>query len=636
MKKIYILLMMTIATSFVYAAGSIDAQRFKPSVGLKGMVVTDTSESLEPLDFGAFMYLHYDKDPFVRNKSDGTQDKILDNVFYGDALFTMGIIKNLEMGLALPFSLDSSSDGSVSDVSKFSLGDLRVGIKYALPGIMVKNLGMGFKLNIFLPTGDAKSFNSSDGVNIESGFLLDYRFDKFLLAFNISYMLRLSDAKMGNIKQNDEVSFKLGGKYFITDDFEAMLELFGAFQTVDAFNKKEETPLELMLTANYYLGDIKFTGGGAIGLVSGVGTPLFRVLVGVGYVQRDNDRDKDGILNKDDKCPDKAEDKDGYEDTDGCPDLDNDKDGILDTQDKCPNKAEDKDGFEDTDGCPDLDNDKDGIVDKDDKCPNKAETPNGFKDEDGCPDEDPDPDKDGILNDKDKCPDVAEDKDNFEDADGCPDLDNDKDGIVDTQDKCPNKAEDKDGFEDEDGCPDLDNDKDGIADKDDKCPNKAEVYNGYKDADGCPDKGKQLVKINVETKKIEILQKVFFKSGSARISRKSYKLLKTVASTIKNSKEIKKVIVEGHTDDLGRAKSNKRLSQRRAESVVKFLVKKGVTKSRLEAKGYGEEKPIAPVKELIKKSKNKKKYKWKERKVFLKKLKKNRSMNRRVEFTIAE
>ena len=60
--------------------------------------------------------------------------------------------------------------------------------------------------------------------------------------------------------------------------------------------------------------------------------------------------------------------------------TDNDKDGIPDGKDKCPNEAEDKDGFEDDDGCPDPDNDKDGIADKDDKCPNEFGVP-----PDGCP-----------------------------------------------------------------------------------------------------------------------------------------------------------------------------------------------------------------------------------------------------------
>jgi len=101
------------------------------------------------------------------------------------------------------------------------------------------------------------------------------------------------------------------------------------------------------------------------------------------------DQDGDGIPDDVDQCPDVAEDKDGFEDADGCPDYDNDKDGIYDNQDQCPNEAEDRDGFQDEDGCPDNDNDKDGIVDASDACPNQPETINKFKDEDGCPDERP-------------------------------------------------------------------------------------------------------------------------------------------------------------------------------------------------------------------------------------------------------
>jgi outer membrane protein OmpA-like peptidoglycan-associated protein len=118
------------------------------------------------------------------------------------------------------------------------------------------------------------------------------------------------------------------------------------------------------------------------------------------------DRDGDGIPDDIDQCPDVPEDKDGFEDEDGCPDYDNDKDGIYDTQDECPNDPEDRDGFQDADGCPDPDNDKDGICDPwvaeqgkqsqyakickgSDQCPNQPETFNGFKDDDGCPDEKP-------------------------------------------------------------------------------------------------------------------------------------------------------------------------------------------------------------------------------------------------------
>jgi len=105
--------------------------------------------------------------------------------------------------------------------------------------------------------------------------------------------------------------------------------------------------------------------------------------------KKEEDPDHDGIVGAADKCPNQAEDKDGFQDEDGCPDPDNDGDGIPDEKDKCPLEAEDKDNFQDDDGCPDLDNDGDGIPDAADKCPDQPETKNGFEDEDGCPDEVP-------------------------------------------------------------------------------------------------------------------------------------------------------------------------------------------------------------------------------------------------------
>jgi len=134
-------------------------------------------------------------------------------------------------------------------------------------------------------------------------------------------------------------------------------------------------------------------------------------------------------------------------------DGDIDADGIVDSLDKCPTIPEDKDGFEDEDGCPDKDNDEDGIVDVFDACPNVAEDKDGFKDNDGCPEADND--EDGILDTADKCPNDPEDKDGFEDEDGCPDKDNDKDGIPDKEDLCPNEPETMNGYADDDGCPDA-------------------------------------------------------------------------------------------------------------------------------------------------------------------------------------
>lgn len=99
----------------------------------------------------------------------------------------------------------------------------------------------------------------------------------------------------------------------------------------------------------------------------------------------DDDRDRDGIPNADDECPDVAESFNGYQDTDGCPEQDRDGDGFWDDQDACPDEA----GV-DPDGCPIGDSDGDGLFDDVDQCVSEPETHNGFQDEDGCPDDLPD------------------------------------------------------------------------------------------------------------------------------------------------------------------------------------------------------------------------------------------------------
>lgn len=357
------------------------------------------------------------------------------------------------------------------------------------------------------------------------------------------------------------------------------------------------------------------------------------------------DNDKDGILNQHDKCIDIPEDKDQFQDEDGCPDPDNDKDEIcdpwvsekvqLDTYknlchgiDKCPNDPETKNGFEDEDGCPDYDKDKDGIFDEKDKCPENPEDKDGFEDEDGCPD--PDNDKDGILDEFDKCPLLPEDIDGFEDQNGCPDPDNDKDTILDKNDKCPLDAEDKDEFEDTDGCPDPDNDKDGVCESwvteqnltekykticigVDKCPTEPENKNNFQDDDGCPDEEpKKYTLIEVKEDKIELKQKVYFASGKAVIRRRSHAMLKQIIDALGTRKKIK-IKIEGHTDSRGSARYNKRLSQRRADSVKRFLADGGIPEDRLTAIGHGEDKPIASNKS-----------------------RKGREMNRRVEFNIVK
>ena len=279
------------------------------------------------------------------------------------------------------------------------------------------------------------------------------------------------------------------------------------------------------------------------------------------------DRDGDGIPDNVDKCPDQPENFNGYQDEDGCPDdPDTDGDGIPDSKDQCVMEPEDKDGYLDDDGCPDLDNDADGIPDSIDKCPDKPE-----------------------------------DFDGFEDQDGCPDPDNDQDGIPDKKDACPNDPEDKDGFQDEDGCPDPDNDNDGIPDKQDKCPGSnetvkagkdtKETWNGFEDDDGCPDKGNVLIQGN----DILILQKIKFRTNSAEILPESNTILDAVGTTLQHHPEFTLIEIQGHADERASDEYNLRLTQDRVDSVMSALLSRGVDRSRLRAKGFGEYCPANPA-----------------------------------------
>ena len=296
-------------------------------------------------------------------------------------------------------------------------------------------------------------------------------------------------------------------------------------------------------------------------------------------IKKNIDSDGDGIPDKSDACPDNPEDKDQFEDQDGCPDPDNDQDTVLDPMDECPNQA----GPADNLGCPYGDRDGDGINDQQDKCPDKAEDFDEDRDQDGCPDVDTD--KDGLEDDVDECPTQPEDIDGFVDEDGCPDIDNDQDGIIDTVDQCPVEA----GLPQATGCPDMDGDF--VADKDDKCPEEFGVRQpDNPDKNGCPKEYKLIV---IKKDRIEIKQQVHFETAKATIKRSSYPLLAEVADAIKSA-EIKGVRIEGHTDSDGSEVYNLKLSQARAVSVRTHLIEvEGIQADMLEAIGFGESRPLA-------------------------------------------
>jgi OmpA-OmpF porin, OOP family len=176
---------------------------------------------------------------------------------------------------------------------------------------------------------------------------------------------------------------------------------------------------------------------------------------------------------------------------------------------------------------------------------------------------------------------------------GGPDEDDDHDGVPNRIDLCPHEP----GPAELDGCPDSDGD--GIPDREDRCPHDP----GPAENDGCPVKVDETA-VEIETERLSVKDSIQFDSGKDTIKRQSFPILDQVAKLLSEHTELKKIRVEGHTDNIGSASYNRDLSERRAASVVRYLVGKGVARARLEPAGFGFERPIASNATALGRAKN--------------------------------
>lgn len=204
-----------------------------------------------------------------------------------------------------------------------------------------------------------------------------------------------------------------------------------------------------------------------------------------------------------------------------------------------------------------------------------------------CP-EPADRDGDGILDEVDACPDQAGTPNSDPSQHGCvPPPDSDGDRIVDSEDSCPNEPGVKSAEPSLNGCPaPKDADGDGVLDESDACPAQAGPRSDDPARNGCP-------QVKVTGDRLEVLQRVEFATGSADLLAESHQILGEVARAIQTLPESARVRVEGHTDNRGGAAFNKNLSQKRAESVAKWLTTEGgIAAERLSAVGLGDQRPI--------------------------------------------
>jgi OmpA-OmpF porin, OOP family len=201
-----------------------------------------------------------------------------------------------------------------------------------------------------------------------------------------------------------------------------------------------------------------------------------------------------------------------------------------------------------------------------------------------------DTDHDGIPDDIDLCPTEPEDHKPPNPDDGCPaPPDRDGDGIPDAVDKCPDQPEDFDGIQDADGCPEDDADHDGIPDAQDACPLEPGEPDPDPKKNGCP----KFIRRISGSSEIQILKQVQFATGKATILPNSYPILDEVVRLLKVNLDIVHLDIEGHTDNRGSNDLNEKLSNDRANSVMKYIIDHGIAANRLAAAGFGPKRPIA-------------------------------------------
>jgi outer membrane protein OmpA-like peptidoglycan-associated protein len=436
----------------LFAAGTtraegIDAQNFKPAFSRTGFFTLDGPRVLDHLQPNVGLTFDYGSELLVaRDPVSGAVvpgGTLVDSRLSGHLTLALGLGERAELGARLPMVL--YQDGSLEGIggsgspSATVLGDLAVGGKVRLLG--PRGWGEGFRLAASLmaslPTGSDTAFAGSGTFAGRPGLVAGVDYGPFSAALNLGYLVR-GESKLAGLSVNDQIEGGLAAALAVAPDMLWLLAEAWGRKGVQGDTGESGTPVEVngglrLAIAGPWMAQV---GVGA-GLSQGYGTPKVRGILALAYAPAAAETPAAAA-----PPPAKAA---GPVDTDG--------DGVPDDREKCPNEPEDRDGYQDDDGCPDFDNDADGLPDGRDKCPNEPEDVDGFQDEDGCPDLDND--GDGVRDDQDRCPNTPEDMDNFEDQDGCPDNDNDGDGIPDTRDKCPNEPEVFNGNADDDGCPDA-------------------------------------------------------------------------------------------------------------------------------------------------------------------------------------
>jgi OOP family OmpA-OmpF porin len=516
-------------------------ERYEPSPAGQWSFWADHPRFREDLDVTAGLTFDYGHKPLVLGVQQGNdfveEQAIIEHQVYGHVDFALTLLDRLELSLSLPVLLYQKGDEALGiSASDAAVGDPRLGALLRIAGDPLKDaISLSAGVRLWVPIDGNGSNVGDDYARVAPRAVLAGGPGHFLWSANAEFLYR-NKASIGTLERGpgNSVGSELHfGAALAYSDLEHVQYAIGPELAIATtviggkVFKDEYTGIDVLFGGQYKIARAWLLGlAGGLGALQEPGTPDARVIVRFAYAHDpepppppapvETDRDHDGVLDKDDMCPDEHHGPNPDYNRAGCPRLDRDHDGVFDDEDACPDTAGDRDDDKAKNGCPPPpDRDHDGVIDDEDQC---ADTPRG---------EHPDDAKQG--------------------------------------------------------CPLLDTDGDGVFDKDDQCVDVPAGDKPHPTKPGCP-----TVKDNAI-----VVDPIFFKTGKAELLPESMPVLQSVVDVMEQNPDITKIRIEGHTDNQGKPARNLELSKRRAKAVLKWLVKAGVSKSRLESNGYGQTQPIA-------------------------------------------
>ena len=382
-----VLLALSLLASLAHAQDGFRIDRFRPPPTSEDGLGVQYARTLGHVVPSVGLVLDYAHDPLVARTSRGEFGEIVSHRVGANVTAALGVLDFLEFHLRVPVAFSAGDSPTVGGRSFASpdvvgLGDGALGASVAFFSEGRRGFSLGATVEGYVPWGTATSYASDTAFSGRAQILATYSLSQVTIALMVGALYR-PDRIISVAHAGSELEYAASVLVPAMPDFDVLIEVIGAVSLAEG--QSHPTPIEAMLGARGRLGGgFSLEAAVGMGFSQAPGVPDFRGMLGIRWTLPPppvGDTDGDGFLDPVDQCPTIAEDRDGWQDNDGCLDPDDDNDGWMDEDDACPRAAEDRDGYADTDGCPDPDDDGDGVRDEDDRCPRSPGE--GFQH--GCP-----------------------------------------------------------------------------------------------------------------------------------------------------------------------------------------------------------------------------------------------------------